>query len=103
MSDFYKLDDDRNPVPCSLEEYGDMCKEAGSRVVKQETVGAHKVSTVFLGIDHRFSGDSPPIVFETMIFGYDEGDKDQYQERCSTWREAEQMHATAVKHAEGLK
>src|SRR5262245_1468544 len=26
------------------------------------------VSTIFLGIDHRFFGDGPPIVFETMIF-----------------------------------
>jgi hypothetical protein len=30
------------------------------------------VSTVFLGFDHRFFGDGPPLVFETMVF-LDEG------------------------------
>lgn len=32
-----------------------------------------EVSTVFLGVDHRFIGDGLPIVFETMIFGRDGG------------------------------
>lgn len=27
------------------------------------------VSTVFLGIDHNFGDDGPPILYETMIFG----------------------------------
>lgn len=27
------------------------------------------VSTVWLGIDHRFMGDGPPIIYETMLFG----------------------------------
>jgi hypothetical protein len=26
------------------------------------------VSTVWLGIDHRFWGDGPPVIFETMVF-----------------------------------
>jgi hypothetical protein len=50
------------------------------------------VSTVFLGIDHRFGGEGPPLLFETMIFG---GPHDQSQYRCSTWQEAEHMHADA--------
>lgn len=41
--------------------------------------------------------DGPPIVFETMIFG---GANDEYQERCSTWEEAEAMHKRACKLAE---
>jgi len=36
----------------------------------------------------------PPLLFETMIFnGPDDG---EYQERCSTWEEAEAMHERAV-------
>ena len=28
-----------------------------------------EVSTVFLGLDHRFGESGPPILFETMVFG----------------------------------
>lgn len=27
------------------------------------------VSTIFLGLDHSFSDDGPPVLFESMIFG----------------------------------
>ena len=47
-----------------------------------------EVSTVFLGLDHNF-GDGPPVLFETMTFG--EGPS--WQDRCSTYDEAEVMHA----------
>lgn len=53
--------------------------------------GKVSVSTVFLGIDHSFF-EGPPLVFETMIFG---GEHDGWQDRCSTWEEAEAMHARA--------
>jgi hypothetical protein len=48
---------------------------------------------VFLGIDHNFFGDGPPILFETMVFG---GPMDQDQRRYSTWDEAEFGHAAIV-------
>jgi hypothetical protein len=53
------------------------------------------VSTVFLGLDHSF-GEGPPQLFETMIFG---GEHDEYQERYSTWDEAEAGHKKACKLA----
>lgn len=46
------------------------------------------VSTVFLGINHAFSG-GPPIVFETMVFSKG-GDGDCH--RYATWEEAEEGH-----------
>jgi hypothetical protein len=52
-----------------------------------------KISTVFLGIDHNFFGESLPILFETMVFG---GPMDGEQRRYSTWDEAELGHATIV-------
>lgn len=55
-----------------------------------------KVSTVFLGLDHNLYG--PPHLFETMIFG---GEHDGYQERYSTWAEAETGHARTVEIAKG--
>jgi hypothetical protein len=65
--------------------------------VAETSIGIGKVyvwvSTVFLGIDHRMMASGPPILFETMVFG----DKNtEYRNRCSTWEEAEKMHAEAV-------
>jgi hypothetical protein len=31
------------------------------------------VSTVYLGMNHQW-GDGPPLIFETMVFGGDEGE-----------------------------
>ncbi len=68
------------------------------RVVKKEKIATGiEVSTVFLGIDHRF-GKGTPLVFETMIFSYNpKDDLDGYKTRCSTWEEAEEMHKVACK------
>ncbi len=63
--------------------------------VARETVNGVDVSTVFLGIDHAFGG-GPPLLFETMIFG---GPHNEYQERYSTWEEAEAGHKRAVELA----
>lgn len=57
------------------------------------------ISTVFLGLDHSFTGGTP-ILFETMIFG---GPADQHQWRCATWAEAEAQHAHAVERAHAHK
>ncbi len=54
-----------------------------------------RVSTMFLGLDHSF-GDGSPLLFETMIFG---GEHDGYQDRCTTWEEAEAMHKKACEIA----
>ena len=48
-----------------------------------------EISTVFLGIDHSFSGAKEPLLFETMVFG---GPLDQEMDRCSTYKQAERMH-----------
>lgn len=54
------------------------------------------VSTVWLGLDHSWSG-GPPLIFETMIFG---GPLDQdYQQRYSTVEEARAGHERAVEVA----
>lgn len=92
----YKLDG-RVPVPADdLLEWAKWYETADRTVSKTERPG-YTVSTVFLGLDHRYLGDGPPLLFETMIFG---GNHDQYQSRCSTWEEAEAMHAKAVEMAE---
>jgi hypothetical protein len=57
-------------------------------------VAGIQVSTVFLGLDHRFFGDGPPLVFETMVFG---GPLNGEQERYGSWAAAEAGHKRWVK------
>ena len=65
--------------------------ETASRTVAREKVGRSEVSTVFLGLDHRFTADGPPILWETMVFG---GPMSHEMDRCSgTIEQAEAMHA----------
>lgn len=93
MIPYFKLID-RTPVPCTMEEAGDAWRT--DRHVGCTKVGCLEVSTVFLPINHAFD-NGPPMLFETMIFGAADGDElEYYQRRCSTWEQAEAMHAAAV-------
>lgn len=60
------------------------------RVAHDQPFPNVRVSTVFLGLDHRFGSHGPPILFETMVFG---GEFNNLQERYCTWDEAEKGHA----------
>lgn len=92
MSRYYVLRG-KEPVPTdSVIEWGQFF-ESDNRMVARAEVGDITISTVFLGIDHRFMDDGPPLLFETMIFG---GVHNEYQERYSTWEEAEAGHARAM-------
>jgi len=87
---------DKVPVQVTkMEDWIENFKSNEKRIVKQDSIGDVFVSTIFLAIDHSFSrGEGPPILFETMIF---RGIHDQYQERYSTWEEAEEGHERAIK------
>ena len=54
------------------------------------------VSTVFLGLDHNYSGVGAPILFETLVFG---GAHDGEMWRYATWKQAEHGHLEAVRLA----
>lgn len=89
----------RIAIPCdNILEWGFFFEEKENCVVKQEIFDGVLVSTVFLGINHAWRGEDP-ILFETMVFG---GKMDQYQDRCSTWGEAEEMHEKAVMMVKAL-
>lgn len=89
-TDKYKLEG-KTIIPChDLMEWARWMEDA-NRHVRVEKKGDVRVSTVFLGLDHSFD-DGPPLLFETMIFG---GPHDGFQERCSTWEEAEKQHQNA--------
>ena len=80
-------------------EWAKWFETAERHVAKTEISKEVNVSTVFLGLDHSFSGGTP-ILFETMIFG---GEHDQYQERYATYEEAEAGHIVAVEMCGGKK
>lgn len=85
--------DGKNPVRVtSVEEWGRLMKDMLRHVALTER-GGIRVSTVFLGLDHSFSDDGPPVLFETMVFG---GPMDGEQRRCGTWEEAEKQHDEVV-------
>jgi hypothetical protein len=96
MTDTYILDG-RIPIPCADFITRARWFQASDRHVAKTDFGDVRVSTVFLGLDRSF-GHGPPLLFETMIFG-GPFDQDKYQERCSTWEEAEAQHAEAVEVA----
>jgi len=67
--------------------------EFADRKIANSYVGDVNISTVFLGIDHSFSG-TEPVLFETMVFG---GDLDQEQYRYETFGQAIKGHDEMVK------
>lgn len=89
MGDHYILKG-KESVPADLMTWAEWFEQnrAARRVASDERDDV-RISTVFLGLDHG-SGDGPPLIFETMVFG-GVNDGDTY--RYSTWEQAEQGHA----------
>lgn len=96
MSDYY----DKQGKPLDREQYFELLKTSGPdyKRVAFTKVGDIDISTVWLGLDHRY-GDGDPVIFETMQFGGDAGgDADRY---C-TLEEARAGHVAWVKQAMDL-
>lgn len=64
-----------------------------ARIGYTESADDCHISTVWLGLNHNFSRNGPPLIFETMVFG---GALDGYQERYSTKELAAEGHARWV-------
>lgn len=99
MKNLYILEG-REVIPAKdIFEWAEFFEDRGRRLIKQTQVQIlnHRdycvVSTVFLGIDHSFMEDGPPLVFETMVFG---GLFDGRQVRAYTYTGAEECHTFMV-------
>jgi hypothetical protein len=99
MSDKYILNDKGEIEACDdVYAWGqwfqenDEARRVGKDTVNKGTETEADVSTMFLGLDHRF-GSGPPLLFETMVFG---GPHDEWQDRYSTKAEAEAGHHRIV-------
>lgn len=86
MTIFFSLDENKNPVPCSLEEYK-------SCQVARNVIDEFEISTIFIGINHNLFGGAP-ILFETMIFK--NNNSLDFQERYDSWDKALEGHKKAV-------
>ncbi len=90
---YWILDEAGKPKPVDdVLEWGRWLSTA-KRHVADDTVNGVRVSTVFLGIDHRF-GDGPPLLYETMTFGV--SDEDQIQKRYCSREDALNGHRAIV-------
>lgn len=89
---YYKLEG-KNPVLASMMEAS---PQIGTLVAYNDVDG-HRISTLFLGIDHQF-GDGPPLLFETM---WTPPDGEAELRRYSTWDEAEKGHNECLDHING--
>jgi hypothetical protein len=75
-----------------LLEWAEWFQNADRSVSWTELSGNASVSTVFLGLNHNYSG-GPPLLFETAIIRAGEFD---IHSRYGTWDEAERGHAEIV-------
>jgi hypothetical protein len=76
------------------------------REIGLDKFGEFMVSTIFLGLNHQFNPEAPPLWFETMVFGPAKetelfGKKalihpDLWQSRASTRAEALAMHREGI-------
>ena len=71
------------------------------KIIARSEMCGYLVSTVYLGIDHGFNDEEPPLIFETMVFGQDERtektDLHNYQYRYFTLEEAKEGHQEICK------
>jgi hypothetical protein len=92
----------------SILEWANLLEDLNfNRHVGLDLINGYRISTVWLGLDHRFrfgiDNDLPPLIFETMIFLNDETKPKEedtfayFQERYSTMEEALEGHQLACK------
>jgi hypothetical protein len=93
---------DGKPVPADPQTVEAFLKDIENRRVDETLLYAPdgseiRISTVFLCIDHGLLGDSPPVLWETMIFweGRDDGLGD-WQQRYTSEEAARAGHKAAV-------
>jgi hypothetical protein len=85
---------DRQGRPITMGEWAELFEDKSYQVIVQTwTIGGAWVSTVWLGLDHGFGRDGPPIIFETMVW---HDGNDTAQDRYSTEPEAIAGHERIV-------
>lgn len=93
MSEYYILRDGEPVLEPSYQLYALWFEEnKDARQIAVDEVAGARVSTCFLGLDHRW-GEGAPVLFETLVF---DGPLDGEQERYATREEAMEGHKKMV-------
>jgi len=99
---------DQSGKPMTMEAWVQAFENTNARIIGQQLVGYGPgkkwVSTVWLGLDHRWSESGPPLIFESMVFvrGYSTLRRqphycvDIWCERYATKEDAERGHRWLV-------
>lgn len=78
-------------------EWANLMEDPDYKILKQEELSNGKfISTVWLGLDHNYSGNEI-LIFETMVFPEKDNWSEEYCERYSTEEEAIKGHKRIVK------
>jgi hypothetical protein len=91
--ELYILDDKGEPVEETNAIKWAEWFEKYPRTIAYDVIGDSKISTVFLGLNHSFDKNKPPILWETMVFG---GKHDGCQRRYSSQQKALRGHTLTV-------
>lgn len=82
------------PVEVGVREWATAFgRDRDNRIVERTKVGDVLVSTVFLGLDHNFTDEGPPILWETLVFG---GPLNEEMYRYTSLEDAKAGHAAMV-------
>ena len=103
MTEYYN----RDGTPMEMMEWAKVFENPAQKRVAEDTVNGYWVSTVWLGLNHQWDPNGPPLIFETMVFpvgkpegGRTEGAPDlgdeRFCRRYSTEAEALAAHELVV-------
>lgn len=103
MSDKYVLNADNSVTRMDdLVEWSRRFETDERRIAQTRMPDGRWVSTVFLGLDHRFGEGGSPLVFETMVFPSEKNLDEEWVQRCSTYAQALEQHKRGVAEAQRL-
>lgn len=100
---YFILDDKKRAIPVECLEWAKWIEGHDERrIVKQDRLlNGYFISTVFLGLNHNFSNQGKPLIFETMVFKptnpFTQFPGEAYMERYPTWQKAFNGHRRALR------
>jgi hypothetical protein len=87
---------DQEGKPITHDQWSELWGDLDERQFRKTTIGRFFISTVWLGMNHRYN-DGPPLIFETMIFDEKSNSADIGCQRYSTKVEAIAGHEDAIR------
>lgn len=93
---WYILDDNQQPIPANVDTWRAWANDHSSRVA-YTSLDNVDISTVLLSINHAFTLDFPPVLWETMVFTKGSRVESLYMRRYTSHADAVKGHEEIVK------